>query len=128
MLTKGGPLIRIKPKELEAAGIKRVSRTVGVRDGMPLLENGVVLDLTNVIWCTGFQPGFAWIDLPVQAGEGPIHERGVVASQPGLYFVGLHFLYALSSVMIHGVDRDAEHIAQVIQQQARQSSKMNPTP
>ena len=41
-----------------------------------------------------------------------MHERGIVESEAGLYFVGLEFLYAMSSsVMIHGVGRDAEHIA-----------------
>jgi len=33
---------------------------------------------------------------------------------PGLYFVGLHFLYALSSSMIHGVGRDAERISEAV--------------
>ena len=27
--------------------------------------DGRVLDVANVIWCTGFHPGFSWIDLPV---------------------------------------------------------------
>jgi putative flavoprotein involved in K+ transport len=31
--------------------------------------------------------------------------------EPGLSFVGLHFLYSMSSTMIHGVGRDAERIA-----------------
>ena len=31
--------------------------------------------------------------------------------RPGLYFVGLHFLYAMSSSMVHGVSRDATYIA-----------------
>jgi putative flavoprotein involved in K+ transport len=44
----------------------------------------------------------------------PLQDRGVVSRQPGLYFVGLHFLYAASSAMIHGVGRDAEHIASAI--------------
>jgi putative flavoprotein involved in K+ transport len=35
----------------------------------------------------------------------------VVGSEPGLYFVGQHFLYAFSSTMIHGVGRDADRIA-----------------
>jgi len=48
-----------------------------------------------------------------------MHVRGVVASEPGLYFVGLHFLYALSSVMVHGVGRDAEHVVEVIASRAR---------
>src|SRR5215471_10443256 len=32
------PLIRVKPSDLAAAGVERVPRTVGVRDGLPLLE------------------------------------------------------------------------------------------
>jgi hypothetical protein len=38
----------------------------------------------------------------------------VVPGEPGFYFVGLHFLYAFSSAMIHGVSRDAERISGVI--------------
>jgi putative flavoprotein involved in K+ transport len=108
----GGPLVRTKPKDLAAAGIARVPRMAGVRQGLPVLEDGRVLDVKNIIWCTGFHPGFSWLDLPVFGPNGdPRHERGVVTSQPGLYFVGLHFLYAFSSTMIHGVGRDAERIA-----------------
>jgi putative flavoprotein involved in K+ transport len=79
-----------------------------------LLEDGRVLEVANVVWCTGFHPGFSWIDLPIFEAEEPMHERGVVGSEPGLYFVGLEFLYAMSSVMVHGVGRDAEHIAKHI--------------
>lgn len=43
-----------------------------------------------------------------------MQERGVAAGQPGVYFVGLHFLYALSSTMIHGVERDARRVADTI--------------
>jgi putative flavoprotein involved in K+ transport len=65
----------------------------------------------NVISSTGYHPGFSWIDLPAfEAGE-PMHERGIVGDEPGLYFVRLEFLYAMSSVMVHGVARDADHIA-----------------
>jgi putative flavoprotein involved in K+ transport len=75
-----------------------------------------VLDVANVIWCTGFQPGFSWIDLPVFAKEdgskGPRHERGIVPNVPGLYFVGLFFLYALSSSLLGGVGRDAEYVVE----------------
>jgi putative flavoprotein involved in K+ transport len=70
---------------------------------MPLLQDGRVLEVTNVIWCTGFDPGFSWINLPVFDGDEPKHDRGIVPGEPGLYFVGLHFLYAMSSTMIHGV-------------------------
>jgi putative flavoprotein involved in K+ transport len=115
----GMPLIRVKPGDLAAAGVERVGKTVGVRDGQPVLENGRVLDVANVIWCTGFQPGFAWIDLPILDAGEPTHERGVVTTEPGLFFVGLVFLYAASSSTIHGVERDAERIVAAIAARSR---------
>jgi len=112
MLHIGGPLVRTKPRDLVAAGIKRVGRLARVENGSPVLEDGRVLDIANVVWCTGFHPGFSWIDLPVFGPDGePEHHLGVVEREPGLYFVGLHFLSAMSSVMIHGVGRDAARIA-----------------
>ncbi len=118
IISQGGPLIRVKSKHLEAAGVKRVPRVAEVRDGLPALADGRVLDVANVIWCTGFHPGFSWIDptdLPVLDDHGePISDGGVVTGAPGLYFVGLHFLYAMSSTMIHGVGRDAKRIVDAI--------------
>jgi putative flavoprotein involved in K+ transport len=112
IVSQGGPLIRVKPKDLAAAGVVRVSRTAGVREGRPVLEDGRVLDVTNVIWCTGFDPDFSWIALPIFGDDGePRQVRGIVDGEPGLYFVGLHFLYAMSSTMIQGAGRDAAHVA-----------------
>jgi len=103
-----------------AAGVKRVGRTVGVQNGRPVLEDGRTLDVTNVVWCTGYHPGFSWIELPVFDADGePLQDRGVVRGEPGLYFVGLHFLYAMSSGMIHGVGRDADHVADTIARRPR---------
>lgn len=115
MLTLAAPLVRVKPKDLIAAGVQRVPRVVGVRDGLPLLDDGQTLDVANVVWCTGFRPGFSWIDLPILGDrQEPAHERGLVPSVPGLYFVGLHFLYSLTSETITGVQRDAKRIAKQI--------------
>lgn len=119
LLHGGGPLIRVRRKDLAAMGVQFGPKVAGVRNGLPQLEDGRVLDVKNVIWCTGFHPGFSWIDLPVFDSYGePRHEGGVVASEPGLYFVGLHFLYALSSEMVHGVGRDAGRIAARIARRA----------
>ena len=115
ILSKGGPLIRAKPADLDALGVRRVARVEGVADGRPRLADGTTLEVGTVIWSTGFHPGFSWIDLPVFEENGePKHARGVVESAPGLYFVGLHFLYALSSTMIHGAARDAGHVAEAV--------------
>jgi putative flavoprotein involved in K+ transport len=115
VISSGAPLIRTKAKDLAAAGVVRVGRTAGTRDGRPLLDDGSVLDVATVVWCTGFHPGFSWIHLPVLDEEGePRHQRGLLPEAPGLYFVGLHFLYSMSSTMIHGVGRDAERIAEAV--------------
>jgi putative flavoprotein involved in K+ transport len=112
LISRGAPLIRTRQADLAAAGVTRVPRTAGVRHGLPLLDDGQVLDVANVIWCTGYEPGFGWIDLPVFDGHGePVQTRGITAVEPRLGFVGLHFLYAMSSAMIHGVGRDAEYLA-----------------
>ncbi len=114
VLIDGGPLIRQRPRDLASAGVMRAPRVVGVRGGRPLLADHQVMDVANVIWCTGYEPGFSWIDIPVHGLHEPLHERGIVKSVPGLYFVGLHFLHAFSSTMIHGVGRDAAFIARDI--------------
>lgn len=125
IVSKGAPLIRVKARDLAAAKVERVPRCAGVRNGKPVLDDGRVLDVANVIWCTGFRPAFSsWIAAPIFDGNGqPQHRRGVVSSEPGLYFVGLHFLYAMSSTMIHGVGRDAEYLANVIAGRVRTHSE-----
>jgi putative flavoprotein involved in K+ transport len=113
----GGPLLRVKRHDLEAAGVERVlERTVGVEDGMPVLADGRVVDVANVIWCTGFRNDYAWIrfPLPVDADGFPEQERGVVPSSPGLYFVGFPFLHSFASMLIIGAGRDGARVAQHI--------------
>jgi putative flavoprotein involved in K+ transport len=109
---RGIPLGRVRRKDIVGAGIERVGRTTTVRDGYPVLEDGRVLEVANVIWCTGYRPDFSWIDLafPATRHGFPIQDRGIVESVPGLYFMGLLFQYSLSSALVGGVGRDAEHI------------------
>jgi putative flavoprotein involved in K+ transport len=111
MLGKAAPLVRVRGKELERAGVSRVDRISGIEDGKPITKDDQVLDIANVIWCTGYRPGFDWIDLPIFDDDGqPIHERGIVRDMPGLYFVGLFFLHALWSETITGVQPDVRYI------------------
>ena len=67
----GGPLLRVKRADLEAAGVERTTaRVAGVRDGKPDARRRTVLDVANVVWCTGFRQDFGWIDLPVTGEDG----------------------------------------------------------
>jgi putative flavoprotein involved in K+ transport len=111
MLAKTAPLVRIRPKELAKAGVARVDRVGGVVEGLPVTESGDTLEVANVIWCTGYRPGFRWIDLPVFDDDGkPRHQRGIVDESPGLYFVGLFFLHAVWSETLTGVQVDARYV------------------
>lgn len=111
-LAKGGktPLIRVKPKDI-AAVARRVPRVVSASDGKPVTETGETLDVAGIVWCTGFRPSFPWLDLPVLGDGGePLHQRGIVESEPGLYFCGLHFQFAAASDSIVGMQRDAKYV------------------
>lgn len=123
----GAPLIRVRRWQLDAAGVERTPRITGVRDGLPVLADGRVIEPENIVWCTGFHAGLSFIDLPIFDAHGePKHESGVVPSAPGLFFVGLHFLHAMSSSMIHGVSRDAERIAHLVAEGPR-AAKLDAT-
>src|SRR5215207_5133785 len=109
----GGPLLRVRSADLAAAGVEHVdSKLVGVRDGLPLLADGKLLDVENVIWCTGFRRDFTWIEGPVLGDDGwPAQRRGVSTTIPGLYFLGLLFQYAFASMLTGGAGRDAKYVA-----------------
>lgn len=70
--------------------------------------------IKTVIWCIGYKADFSWIDVPVFDGRGyPGHERGVTV-MPGLYFIGLPWLYTWGSGRFSGVARDAAHLVERI--------------
>ena len=110
------PLIRVKRQWLAKAGVEFVPRTVGIRDGRPLLQDGTVVDVASVVWATGYRPQLDWVDLPVIGPDGDVvtDHHGVVAGEPGLYRVGREFLYAFNSHTVGGVGRDARRIARLI--------------
>ena len=115
MISAGLPRIRQRRAELDNAGVTWVDRVAGVTNGRPRLADGRILDVPNVIWCTGYDPGLSWIDLPIFEAHGePRQKSGFVEGEPGLYFVGQHFQHSPSSTMIHGVGRDAALIVRAI--------------
>ena len=70
--------------------------------------------ITSIVWCIGFRADYSWVDVPVFNGRGqPIHIRGV-APVPGVYFLGLPWLYTWGSGRFSGVGRDAEHLSEHI--------------
>jgi len=117
---QGAPTARVKAYHLAERGVERVlDKVTGASpDGRPVLEDGRVLDVGNVIWATGFRPDFSWIDAPIMGEDGwPREYRGVVPSVPGLFFCGLSFQFAFGSMVLPGVGRDAAYVARKIDRQ-----------
>ena len=70
--------------------------------------------ISTILWATGYECDFGWIDLPALDGRGlPLHQRGVSAV-PGLYFLGLPWLSKMNSSFLVGVGADAAHLAEQI--------------
>jgi putative flavoprotein involved in K+ transport len=122
--SKGGMLVRVKPKWIVQAGAERVGRTVGSSAGKPQIDDGRVLNVANVIWCTGFRHDLSWIDLPVfdEAGELK-HERGIVSGAPGLYFAGLFWQFSSASDVLPGVGRDARYVVRRLARRKRETAE-----
>ena len=107
----GDLALRPTYKKMIKSGVKRIGRTIGVKNGRPLIENNISLNVNNIIWCTGFRYNFNWINLDIFDNKGfPLHNRGVIEKMPGIYFLGLHFQYTISSSLLGGVRKDAEYI------------------
>lgn len=79
----------------------------------------VAAGITSIIWSIGFKSDFNWVKARIFDERGyPRHERGVTPL-PGLYFIGLPWLYTWGSGRFSGVGRDAEHIVSVISGRTR---------
>lgn len=111
----GGPMIRVKRSDLAGRGVERsTERVTGVSNGRPVV-GGEPKDVANVVWATGFRQAFDWIHVAVVGEDGwPSEMRGVVAEAPGLFFCGLSFQFAFSSMVLPGVGRDAAFVVDQI--------------
>jgi putative flavoprotein involved in K+ transport len=120
----GVNLVRNKLADLDAAGITRIGRIDAVSDGRPVSSDGVRPDVSTVVWCTGSRPDHSFLDLPLRYGDDglPRHERGV-AEEPGLYFLGLHFQYAVASETIQGLARDARWVVRQMRPRGTPTAK-----
>jgi putative flavoprotein involved in K+ transport len=121
----GGPHLRVKAQDLVRRGVQRhEARMTAVKDGRPVLADGTMPDVSNIVWCTGFQQVFDWIRLPILDEHGwPVEYRGVVDGAPGLFFCGLSFQYAFASMVFPGIGRDADYVARQIVARSTQAGR-----
>jgi putative flavoprotein involved in K+ transport len=115
-LFAGDPLVGMSARALARPNLTRAGRTIGERDGLPLLDDGsIVAGIVAVVWCTGFRPDFSWIELPVLGLDGyPVHRRGLTPDAPGVAFLGMRYQYRVGSALLGGVGEDAAYVASQI--------------
>jgi len=81
----------------------------------PILELDLQgANVQTILWATGFARDYGWLKADVFDEKGtPIHQRGV-ATEPGIFFLGLPWQSRRGSSFIWGVWHDAKHIADQI--------------
>ena len=122
---RGGPLLRVRLGDLDGAGVERHdAKTLAVKDGKPMLADGTVLDVVSVIWATGYRPDYSFVNAPIIGPDGwPEEDRGVSPTVPGLYFLGVPFQYAFSSMLVAGAGRDARYVVERIAERVAAESR-----
>lgn len=104
-------LIGSTPRALRRGGVRLHPRAVRADAAGVHFADGGALRPASVIWATGFDRDYRWIDVPVLDDAGmPVHRRGVTAS-PGLFFLGLPWQHTRGSALLGWVEDDAAHIA-----------------
>ncbi len=114
-MRQNDPLIGTDLRRLvRELGVELVGRTDSARDRSISFSDGRRIEVTNIIWATGFRPDYDWIEVPVFDEKGiPIHKRGVTSAH-GLYFLGLPWQHTRGSALLGGVGRDANYLAEII--------------
>jgi len=91
--------VALRPRTNEASGT-----AVG-------FEDGTSMEVSSVIWATGFELDHSWIDVPIFDEAGRVVHRRGVTDAAGLYFLGLPWLNTRGSALLGWVKDDAQYIA-----------------
>ncbi len=124
--SKVGQFIKNKPdpifgfqlrKQFKIGRVNLKPRVTSADKSQLFFEDGKGLEVSNVIWSTGFKSEYSWINLPTVLDEKgfPIHQRGVTSTK-GFYFLGLPWQYRRGSALLQGVGLDAEYLSKVLLQ------------
>jgi putative flavoprotein involved in K+ transport len=110
---RGDLLVGISPRQLARRhGVELRPRAVAATGTTVRFADQRTLDVTTIVWATGYRPDYSWIQIPVLDEHGvPRHRRGVTES-PGLYFLGMHNQHSRGSSLLYWVKEDAAYIVE----------------
>jgi putative flavoprotein involved in K+ transport len=122
-------LIGSSPRELKRRyGGELKPRAIAASGRTIRFEESSEVEADAVIWATGYQPDYSWIDLPIFDENGRLRHRRGVTDVPGLYFLGITWQWTRGSALIGWVKEDAEFIAQQITAARERDGRDSPAP
>ena len=107
-------LIGSSMRDVKRHGVEVKPRVVGASSDAVKFEDDSELEIDAVIWATGYQSDYGWIDLPVFDQTGRVLHRRGVTDYPGLHFLGLTWQHTRGSALLGWVRDDAEFISERI--------------
>jgi putative flavoprotein involved in K+ transport len=107
-------LIGSSTRDVKRHGVEVKRRVMGASERTVTFEDGSELDVDAVIWATGYQSDYSWIDVPVFDLDGRLLHRRGVTDHPGLFFLGLTWQHTRGSALLGWVKDDAEFISERI--------------
>jgi len=75
-------------------------------------------NINSIIWATGFNHGYSYINVPVFDGEGKLKHKNGIPETPGIYFLGYPWMLSRKSAILFGIAEEAKFITDCIYKNA----------
>jgi putative flavoprotein involved in K+ transport len=105
------PGLNLSLFNLRRRGIRVVHRLTGIDGNRVTFAKGITLEVSSVIWATGYRDDTSWVNIPEIIDEHGnfIQERGLT-SVKNLFLIGKNWQWTRGSALLFGVTRDAEYL------------------
>jgi len=114
----GGELRRM----IKKARVRQTTTAVAAEGHEVFFADGSNLDVDAVVWCTGFDNDYSWLDIPGAIGPDglPQHRDGISTADARVGFLGLGWQRSRNSALVGGAGPDASHIVERLAHQTGQ--------
>ena len=123
MQARGDIVVGSPLPALRRAGVDVRGRAL-LADGREVhLEDGAPVEVSAVVWATGFRTDYSWLDVPGVVVDGRVVHRRGLTDVPGLAFVGLPWQHTRGSALLGFVGDDAEFVVTALADAPRESPR-----
>jgi putative flavoprotein involved in K+ transport len=108
---RGDLVIGTNRRQMARDGVDFRSRLIAAADRTATFADGTTTEVDAVVWATGFQPDFTWIDADVATPDGHLRHQGGRTNVPGLWVLGQPWQRTRGSSLLGFIARDAAYVA-----------------